>query len=210
MFEKETASQIFGSEWGALSATGFSRKLCPALSVYSGMHFPKGLVPENVPHSEPSNRDVLSARDFIRPWSLRRAASLLVVVLGFFSCIELQHAAAVFAHGELGALQATAFERGELAGVDLVAVSLIGKQVRRVHNTGIDMAARRLGGKTLGNRIERRQALEYATMAMRCQQLVLACEQARQIVMARRISSASEGCSATSATAATGAASTTR
>ena len=47
----------------------------------------------------------------------------------------------------------------------------------RVHNTGIDMAARRLGGKTLGNRIERRQALEYATMAMRSQQLVLTCEQ---------------------------------
>ena len=55
--------------------------------------------------------------------------------------------------------------------------------MRRVHDAGIDVAARRLGGKTLGNRIERRQALEYATMAMRSQQLVLTCEQARQIVM---------------------------
>ena len=42
LFEKETASQIFGSEWGALSATGFSRKLCPALSVYSGTQLPNG------------------------------------------------------------------------------------------------------------------------------------------------------------------------
>ena len=55
--------------------------------------------------------------------------------------------------------------------------------MRRVHDAGIDVAARRLGGKTLGNRIERRQALEYATMTMRGQQLVLACEQARQIVV---------------------------
>lgn len=66
-----------------------------------------------------------------------------------------------------------------LPGVDLVAVSLIGKQVRRVHDAGIDVVARCLGGKTLGNRIERRQALEYATMAMRSQQLMLAREQAR-------------------------------
>ena len=69
--------------------------------------------------------------------------------------------------------------RSQLGRVDLITISLIGKQVRRVHNTGIDMAARRLGGKTLGNRIERRQALEYATMAMRSQQLMLAREQAR-------------------------------
>lgn len=48
--------------------------------------------------------------------------------------------------------------------------------MRRVHDAGIDVAARCLGGKTLGNRIERRQALEYATMAMRGQQLVLARE----------------------------------
>ncbi len=104
---------------------------------------------------------------------------LAVVVLGFFSCIELQHAAAVFAHSELGALQAAALTRSQLGRVNLVSIGLIGKQVRRVHDAGIDVAARCLGGKTLGNRIKRRQALEYATMAMRGQQLVLAREQAR-------------------------------
>lgn len=102
-----------------------------------------------------------------------------VVVLGFIARIELQHAAAVFAHGELGALQAATLARSQLGRVDLVSIGLIGKQVRSVHDAGIDVAARRLGGKTLGNRIERRQALEYATMAMRSQQLMLAREQAR-------------------------------
>ena len=86
-------------------------------------------------------------------------------------------------YGELGALKAAALTRSQLGRVNLITIGLIGKQVRRVHDAGIDVAARRLGGKTLGNRIERRQALEYATVTMRGQQLVLACEQARQIVM---------------------------
>ena len=139
--------------WDTLSATGFSRKAHPTLDANSGMHFP------------------------------RRCRLLAVVVLGFFARVELQHAAAVFAHGELGALQAATLARSQLGRVDLVSIGLIGKKMCRVHNTGIDVAARRLGGKTLGNRIERRQALEYATVTMRGQQLVLACEQARQIVM---------------------------
>ena len=84
---------------------------------------------------------------------------------------------------KLGALKAAALTRSQLGRVNLITIGLIGKQVRRVHDAGIDVAARRLGGKTLGNRIERRQALEYATVTMRGQQLVLACEQARQIVM---------------------------
>lgn len=113
-------------------------------------------------------------------------------------------------HGELGALQAAALTRSQLGRVKLITIGLIGKKMRRVHDAGIDVAVRCLGGKTLGNRIERRQALEYATMAMRGQQLVLACEQARQIVMGAQDVERIGWCSATSATAATGAASTTR
>ena len=91
---------------------------------------------------------------------------LAVVVLGFIARVELQHAAAVFVYGELGALKAAALTRSQLGRVNLITIGLIGKKTRRVHDAGIDVAARRLGGKTLGNRIERRQALEYATMAM--------------------------------------------
>lgn len=110
----------------------------------------------------------------------REAVRLFAVVLvGFFVRIKFQHATAILMHGKLGTLQAATLARGELGRINLVAIGLIGKQVRRVHDAGIDVAARRLGGKTLGNRIERRQALEYATMAMRSQQLMLAREQAR-------------------------------
>ena len=96
---------------------------------------------------------------------------LAVVVLSFIARVELQHAAAVFVHGELGALQAAALTRSQLGRVKLITIGLIGKKMRRVHDAGIDVAVRCLGGKTLGNRIERRQALEYATMSMRGQQL---------------------------------------
>lgn len=83
--------------WDTLSATGLSRKARPTLDANSGMHFP------------------------------RRRWLPAVVVLGFFSCIELQHAAAVFAHGELGALQTAALAWGQLGRVDLVSIGLIGK-----------------------------------------------------------------------------------
>ena len=55
--------------------------------------------------------------------------------------------------------------------------------MRRVHDAGIDVSARGLGRKTLGNRIERRQAFEYATVTMRGQQLMFTCEQAREVMM---------------------------
>ena len=73
-----------------------SRKLHPTLSAHSGTQFPNGpRFGNHIPF-----RAFKAGRGFPREYRL-----LAVVVLGFFSCIELQHAAAVFAHGELGALQ---------------------------------------------------------------------------------------------------------
>lgn len=79
----ETVSQFSSSDWDALSRRASMRKLYPALDADSGMQFPKGaclgnwrpessqimgcsfpkgIVPESVSHSEPSNRDALSRR----------------------------------------------------------------------------------------------------------------------------------------------------
>lgn len=96
--------------WDTLSATGLSRKARPTLDANSGTHFP------------------------------RRRWLPAVVVLGLIACIELQHAAAVFAHGELSALQAATLARSQLGRVDLVSIGLIGKKMRRVHDAGIDVA----------------------------------------------------------------------
>ena len=85
--------------WDTLSVTGLSRKARPTLDADSGMHFP------------------------------RRRWLPAVVVLGFIARIELQHAAAVFAHGELGALQAATLARGQLGRVDLITIGLIGKKI---------------------------------------------------------------------------------
>lgn len=138
---------------------------------------------ESASRSEPSKRDAASPREY---------RLLTVVVLGLFACVEFQHTAAVFAHGELGALQAATLARSQLGRVDLVSIGLVGKQVRRVHDAGIDVSARGLGRKTLGNRIERRQAFEYATVTMRGQQLMFTCEQAREVMMGTSVPSAVE------------------
>ena len=95
LFEKETASHNSGSEWDALSLTSLSRKLHPTLSAIPGHSFPTAPVSETTSRSEPSKRDAASPRKY---------RLLTVVVFGFFARIELQHAAAVFAHSELGAL----------------------------------------------------------------------------------------------------------
>lgn len=79
----ETASRFGRRFWDALSATGLWRKLCPILSVYSGMQFPpgvsfgkrvpflafkpgcsfrRGLHPETASHSVPRFRDAVSAK----------------------------------------------------------------------------------------------------------------------------------------------------
>ena len=137
---------------------------------------PKGRKPRLRTSTRPNAKGALSASTagsapsiiWTEPVS-RYSLLLTVVVLGFIARIELQHAAAVFVYGELGALKAAALTRSQLGRVNLITIGLIGKKTRRVHDAGIDVAARRLGGKTLGNRIERRQALEYATMTMRGQ-----------------------------------------
>ena len=97
LFEKETASHNSGSEWDALSLTSLSRKLHPTLSAHSGTQLPNGprFLETDIPVPQPSKRDAASRAKY---------RLLTVVVFGFFARIELQHAAAVFAHSELGAL----------------------------------------------------------------------------------------------------------
>ena len=90
----------------------------PLRAPIPGHSFPTAPVSETTSHSEPSKRDAASPREY---------RLLAVVVLGLIACIELQHAAAVFAHGELGALQTAALAWGQLGRVDLVSIGLIGK-----------------------------------------------------------------------------------
>lgn len=137
-YERETMSQYFGSERGTVSPRTSLRKLRPVLNADSGKWFPQRVsrgkrvplwtpipghrfptapVSETTSRFEPSKRDATPLRDY---------RLLTVVVLGFIARVELQHAAAVFAHGELGALQAAALTRSQLGRVDLVAIGLLG------------------------------------------------------------------------------------
>ena len=110
----------------------------PVFQLRTGRSFPQSLLSETMSHSGSGFRDALSATDF--SWKAhptldansgmhfpRRRWLPAVVVFGFFARIEFQHAAAVFAYGELGALQAATLALGQLGRVDLVSIGLIGK-----------------------------------------------------------------------------------
>ena len=117
------------------------RKLHPVLNVDSGIPFPQWAscgngIPLRAPipgHSFPT-APVSETTSHFEPFKAGRGFPERVSTTyrrrpGLHrACVELQHAAAVFVHGELGALQAAALTRSQLGRVDLVAIGLLGQQ----------------------------------------------------------------------------------
>ena len=123
--------------WDALSATSLAETCIPLWATIPGHSFPT--VPFRKPHPVPS----LQSRTRLPRKSIDYLPSSS-------SALLLHRAPAcgggIRVHGELGALRRRR-SLGQLGRVDLVSIGLIGKQVRRVHDAGIDVAARRLGRK---------------------------------------------------------------